>query len=109
MRLFSEQHPERSIDHSFLSEAYRLLDVRLDHAIEHQVEWLFKNSMIQRCLGMQLSLGYYGEQKPRTLCAKIAQGFLDIRAVTLIITHSVKNVLPAAGTDARKAGSLDIP
>jgi len=104
MQLFSEQHPQDSIDGDFLDEAYRALDVRLDHVVEPQVEWLFKNLMIQKCLGMQLSLGYNGEHQPRMLRAKIAQGFLDIRLATLIITYSIKNVLAVAGTDARKAG-----
>jgi len=107
MQLFSEHHPNDSIDDEFLSEVYRALDVRLDHAIEPQVEWLFKNLMIQKCLGMQLSLGYNGDHKPRMLRAKIAQGFLDIRLATLIITYSIKNVLAVAGTDARKAGLLN--
>lgn len=108
MQLLSEQHPEHSIDGDFLNEVYRALDVRLDHVIEPQVEWLFKNLMIQKCLGMQLSLGYNGEDQPRMLRAKIAQGFLDIRLATLIITYSIKNVLAVAGTDARKAGLLNL-
>ena len=107
MQLFSDQHIGNSIADNFLRAAYRALDIRLDHAIEAQIDWLFKNVMIQRCLGVQLSLGYHGDQKPRTLSAKVAQGLLDIRAVTLIITYSVKNAIAAAGTDSRKAGLLD--
>ena len=105
MQLFSKQHLGNDLYGNFLSEAYRALDVRLDHAIEPGIDWLFKNVMVQRCLGVQLSLGFSGKQKPCTLSAKIAQGLLDIRAVTLIITYSVKNAIATASADARKAGS----
>lgn len=106
MQLFSEQHPQSSMDNRFLSEAYRALDIPLDHAIESHMDWMFKNSIIQKVLGMQLSLGYGGEQQARSLRANIAQGFLDIRLATLAITYAIRNALKAAGTDAIKAGSL---
>ncbi|KAL8822394.1 MAG: hypothetical protein Q9191_006872 [Dirinaria sp. TL-2023a] len=108
MQLFSDHHPDSKIDQRILNELYRVLDIRLDHAMRAQPDWLFKNSIIQRCLGSQLSLGYHGTQLPRSLPAKIAQGFLDIRSATLITMYGARKKVPdqQAPTDAERAEEL---
>lgn len=65
--------------------------------------------MVQRCLGMQLSLGSSGERYPRPLPAKIAQAFLDVRSVTLILTYTLKSIAGGSNpeTDRRKQQEID--
>ena len=107
VQLFSDHHPGSKVDQRILNELYRVLEIRLDHAIEAQPELLFRNSMIQRCLGTQLSLGYHGIRLLRSLPAKIAQGFLDIRSATLITMINVKKPPnQQVPTDAERAEEL---
>ena len=108
MQFFSEHYSDSRIDHDVLDVVYRMLDIRLDHAVEPQADWLFKNAMLQRCLGMQLSFGYHGERIGRSLRARIAQGFLDVRAIVLITTYTLKSKPPNqnAESEAKRAGEL---
>lgn len=108
MQRFSEQHPDNEINDKFLLDAYSTLEINLDHSIDSKPDYLFMNPMIQKCFGMQLSIGWQGERAERALRAKIAQGFLDVRAVALAITYCVKNVLSVANTpDTRKADEIN--
>ncbi|KAL8784654.1 MAG: hypothetical protein Q9195_008957 [Heterodermia aff. obscurata] len=95
IQTFSKQHPHGNIERNFLGEICRVLDVRLDHSVEPQLDYLFKNSTIQRCLSMQLSLGFLGKCKSRTLPAKVAHALLDIRATTLVMTYTLRSMTGA--------------
>ncbi|KAG7006694.1 hypothetical protein G7Y79_00013g034660 [Physcia stellaris] len=109
IQLFSKQHPDGNTQRDFLSEIYRVLEVRLDHSLESHPDYLFKSPMVQRCLGMQLSLGSSGERHPRPLPAKIAQAFLDVRSVTLILTYTLKSIAGGANheSDRKKQQEID--
>ena len=116
MQLFAKQYPSSNVEQDFLGEAYRVLDVRLDHSLEANADYLFKSPMVQRCLGTQLALSDSSEQKPRLMPAKIAQAFLNIRSITLSMGYTLKSVSAAINpdndarkqqeSDARKTGML---
>lgn len=113
MQIFLNQHSnvstesaQGSIERVFLSEIYRVLGVNVDHSGDLQPEQLFRNQMIQRCLSMQMSLGYQGEKKHRSLSAKIAWTILNLRFASLIFTFALKrppNVSATEG-DPKKPG-----
>ena len=109
IQTFSRQHPHGNIERNFLSEICRILEVRLDHSMEPQLEYLFKNPMIQRCLSMQLSLGYLGKPKSRSLPAKVAHTLLDIRATTIVMTCTLRNLTgpPNPETDPKKQQEIE--
>ena len=113
MQLFSNQHSnisarsaQGSIEGVFLSEIYRVLGVNVDHSGDPQPEQLFRNQMIQRCLSMQLSLGYQGETKHRSLSAKIAWTILNLRFASLIFAFAFKKPpnMSVAESDNQKPG-----
>ena len=109
MQQFSQQNPPGKVAQDFLREIYRVLEVRLDHAVDPQADYLFRNVIVQRCVGMQLALGYSGERKTRPLPAKLAQAFLDVRSTTLIMMYALKSVTgaPTNENDARKQQEID--
>ena len=58
---------------------------------------------------MQLSLGYLGKRKSRTLPAKVAHALLDIRATTLVMTYTLRSMTAAANpeTDLKKQQEIE--
>ena len=117
MRLFLMQHAnlcsphestESSVERTFLVEIYRVLEVNVDHSINAQPEQLFRNQMVQRCLATQMSLGYEGEKKHRSLPAKVAWAFLNLRYASLIFAWAFKRPsgVPGAERDIMKPGKL---
>ena len=119
MQLFSKHHgfdssqpnvTAGSIDHTFLSEMYRVLGTNVDYALDSNMEALFRNQMIQRFLSMQVSLSYAGEDKYRSLPAKIAWTILNLRFIALCFTFVFKK--PAgpgpsgAESDPKQPGKL---
>jgi mediator of RNA polymerase II transcription subunit 16 len=109
MQLFLIQHSslcsqhelaEGSVERTFLFEVYRVLGVNIDHSIDPQVDQLFRNQMIQRCLSMQMSLSYRGESKHLSLPAKVASTFLTLRYVSLIFAWAFKKPPGVPGTDS---------
>lgn len=98
MQLFLSQHSnisielaQGSVEKVFLSEIYRVLGINVDSSGDLQFEQMFKNQMIQRCLSMQMSLGYRGEKKHRSLPAKVAWTILNLRFASLIFAFAFKN------------------
>lgn len=99
---------ESSFERTFLVEIYRVLNVNVDHSIKPQLEQLFRNPMIQRCLAMQMSLTYQGERKHRSLPAKVAWTFLNLRYASLIFAWACKRPSgdPGGESDMMKPGEL---
>ena len=79
-----------SFEHVFLSEIYRHLSVNADHSMDPQHDKLFRQTIIQRCLSVQASLGYKGERSHRNLTAKLAWTVLNLRmtSMTFAITFN---------------------
>ena len=117
MQLFLVQHStlcsphglnESGFERTFLLEIYRVLNVNIDHSIKPQLEQMFRNPMIQRCLAMQMSLSYQGERKHRSLPAKVAWTFLNVRYASMMFAWLCKKPSgDAAGeSDMMKPGRL---
>jgi hypothetical protein len=117
MQLFLIQHSslcsqygltQSSVERTFLVEVYRVLGVNIDHSIDAQAEQLFRNQMIQRCLSMQLSLSYQGEGKHRSLPAKVAWTFLNLRYTSLMFAWALKKPSsgPGADNEAKNPGEV---
>ena len=114
MQLFSIQHSnvstvsaKNNAELVFLNEIYRVLGVNVDHSGDPQPEQLFRNQMIQRCLSMQMSLGYQGEKKHRSLSAKVAWTILNLRFTSLIFTFAFKKPpnVPGIESETKKPGT----
>ena len=96
MQLFLKQHDLElmqpsastgsSVEQTFLSKMYRVSGTDVDYALDPNPELLFRNQMIQRFLSMQVSLSYAGEEKHRSLPAKIAWTILNLRFVAMSFT-----------------------
>lgn len=77
---------------NLLSEIYRVLDVGIDYTLGAggNIETLFRYPLAQRCLGMQLSLGYSGEGQQRSITAKVAWTMLNLRHTSLMLLYAIK-------------------
>ncbi|KAI9671992.1 MAG: mediator complex subunit [Trizodia sp. TS-e1964] len=84
----------------FLSEIYRALNMSVDYSVEPQHDKLFRNTIIQRCLSMQNSLGYGGEGKARTLTAKVAWATLQLRHSALTLALAINGQGRGGGADS---------
>ncbi len=88
-----------ALEHDFLNEIYRVLNVNVDYLSDPQQEKLFRNPMIRGCLSVQASFGFKGAQKHQTLAAKIASTTLNLRVASLTFTFMFSNVnKPSAGS-----------
>lgn len=82
--------------------------MNVDHSIKPQLEHMFRNSMIQRCMAMQMSLSYQGERKHRSLPAKVAWSFLNLRYAAMMFAWLSKKPSgePGSESDMMKPGRL---
>ncbi|KAH0564742.1 hypothetical protein GP486_001870 [Trichoglossum hirsutum] len=87
------------LEHQFLSESQRAIGMNVDYSHEPQYEKLFRNSVIQRCLSLQNTLGYKGEQNHRSLTAKIAWATLHLRLAALTFAITFNNVKSTGGAE----------
>ena len=116
MELFARQLPRvessadqlhwNNIQKTYLNELYRALGVNLDRSIEAQAEKLLRHPMIQRCFSIQASLGYIGEEKPRSLPSKLAWTLLNQRMISMIFAYAFIKSGPES--DLFKPGRKDL-
>lgn len=96
-----------NLEETFLGDVYRVLGANIDHSIDPQPEQLFRNHLTQRCLSMQMSLGYSGEGQHRSLSAKVALTTLNLRFTSLMLAYSFKKPnVPGADSDIKKPGKF---
>lgn len=96
-----------NFEENFLVDIYRVLGVNIDHTAEAQPDQLFRNAVIQRCLSMQMSLGYSGEMQHRSCSSKVALTVLHLRFTSLILAFSFKKPqVPGGESEFRKPGKL---
>ncbi len=117
MQLFTKQHGFEStqlsaaassgVEHTFLSEMYRVLGTSVDYALDSNPDLLFRNPMIQRFLSMQVSLSYAGEEKHRSLPAKTAWAILNLRFIALCFALVFKKPPgpPVTENETKKPGT----
>ena len=97
-----------SMEQTFLSEMYRVLETNVDYALDPNAELLFRNPMIQRFLSMQVSLSYAGEEKHRSLPAKLAWTILNLRFISMCFTIVLSRKLigpPGTENEFKKPGT----
>lgn len=114
IQLFSKQlssareeggHFEGAFETNLFSEIYRVLDVGIDYTLGagENTKTLFKYSLAQRCLGMQLSLGYSGEGQKRSISAKVAWAMLNSRHTSLMLLYAI-NLYKQENSERKKIG-----
>lgn len=83
---------EGAIEANLFSEIYRVLDVAIDYTMGavDNIESLYRYPLAQRCLSMQLSLGYSGEGQQRSISAKVAWTMLNLRHTSLMLIYTLK-------------------
>ena len=69
-----------------LSEIQRVLGIQIDSSMSSQPEPSFRNQYFQRCLNLQSSLGFSGEDFSRSLPALVAWAMLQTRYCTVFLT-----------------------
>lgn len=102
---------EGAIEANLFSEIYRVLDVAIDYTLGagENSETLFKYPLAQRCLGMQLSLGYSGEGQQRSISAKVAWTMLNLRHTSLILFYTIKSYKQESSERKKIGGCLIYP
>ncbi|KAF8474729.1 mediator complex, subunit Med16 [Kalaharituber pfeilii] len=68
---------------ALISEVHKALSLKMDFTSETPNERLFRNPILQRCLSLQTSIYYEGEDAPMHLGAKLAWIFLHLRIASL--------------------------
>ncbi|CAL8583760.1 hypothetical protein XPA_009378 [Xanthoria parietina] len=89
---------------AFLSDMYRILQLKIDYSGDIKIENYLKNALHQKTLSMQLSLGYHGEEQHRTLPSKIAFATLQLRWAALTFLTGLKQI--PAGTSVSAEAEL---
>lgn len=100
---------EGAIQANIFSEIYRVLDVFIDYTLGagENIETLFRYPLAQRCLGMQLSLGYSGEGQHRSISAKVAWTMLNLRHTSLMLLYTIK-IYKQESSEKKKIGGCFI-
>ena len=65
----------------FLTEMYRVLGLQYDYSVDTHPQQIIQNSIIQRCLSTQASLGRAGESQRPSLSAVVAHTTLELRYI----------------------------
>lgn len=102
---------EGAIEANLFGEIYRVLDVAIDYTLGagENIETLFKYPLAQRCLGMQLSLGYSGEGQQRSISAKVAWTMLNLRLTSLMLFYTIKFYKQDSSEKKKIGGCLICP
>ena len=75
----------------FLSEMYRVLGLQYDYSVDSHPQQIIQNTLIQKCLSIQASVGLAGISKRPSLPSIVAQTTLELRHVAytyLLATRS---------------------
>lgn len=86
-----------AVERGILSDVYRALNQSADCSFDPQHDRLARNLMLLRCLSIQDSFGYHGDQTHRTVSGKVARTTLDLRLVSLIFIFAFTPSIKSAG------------
>lgn len=104
--LVAQQYRNPIFNNTFLSEAHRALNLKMDFATESPSERLFRNPLLQRCLSLQNSLDFQGERVNKRLSGKLAWATLHLRVASVAFALTFNNPQRQAGPGgAAAAGS----
>lgn len=97
MQLFQDQHLKDDMSarapmfiNPFLADVHRVLSLVIDYSGDIKTEQYLKNGLHQKTLSMQLSLGYWGDERHRSLSSKIAFATLQLRWTALTFAMGLK-------------------
>ncbi|KAM3562348.1 hypothetical protein MY1884_001847 [Beauveria asiatica] len=106
--LLAISHPlaeKKRLASDWIQEVIKLLKVQIDYTQESHHESLMRNTSLQYCMSIMNSLGFKGENAPRTSQGKFAYIFLNVRIIVVLATLA-SNTPPQARD---KMSPLDEP
>ncbi|KAG0639827.1 mediator complex, subunit Med16 [Tuber brumale] len=89
--LVAQKYRSPTFSNTFLSEAHRALNLKMDFATESPSERLFRNPLLQRCLSLQNSLDFRGERVNKRLSGKLAWATLHLRVASVAFALTFNN------------------
>lgn len=87
--LLAIAHPlaeKKRFAHEWLQELIRMLKIQVDYSEEIHHESLMRNSSLHTCMGIMNSLGFRGENVPRSFQSKFANIGLNVRIIVILTT-----------------------
>lgn len=93
--------------YDWLIELSRVFKINVDYSEEQHYDVLIRNTTIQLCLSIQNSLGFKGENSPRSFGGKFAWIVLQLRNIVVLVTMAANMKVPTANND--KSSPLDDP
>ena len=87
----------------FLSEMYRVLGLHVDYSIDAHPQQIINNGAMQRCMGIQASLGWEGASLRPSLPALVAQTALELKHSAYAVM-ALMRLKPGYDTDSIKLG-----
>ncbi|KAI4108005.1 MAG: hypothetical protein L6R37_001287 [Teloschistes peruensis] len=92
----------QNFTNAFLNDMYRIVSLDVDYSGDKKTETYLKSGLYQKALSMQLSLGYWGEQRHRSLSSKLALAILQLRWAALTFAMGFRTH-PSGSTSAKEA------
>ncbi|KAL8633552.1 hypothetical protein Q9189_000705 [Teloschistes chrysophthalmus] len=92
----------QNFTNAFLNDMYRIVSLDVDYSGDKKTETYLKSGLYQKTLSMQLSLGYWGEQRHRSLSSKLALAILQLRWAALTFAMGFRSH-PPGSTSAKEA------
>ncbi|KAL8781895.1 MAG: hypothetical protein Q9194_000088 [Teloschistes cf. exilis] len=92
----------QNFTNAFLNDMYRIVSLDVDYSGDKKTETYLKSGLYQKTLSMQLSLGYWGEQRHRSLSSKLALAILQLRWAALTFAMGFRTH-PSGSTSAKEA------
>ncbi|RPA95294.1 hypothetical protein L873DRAFT_1745488 [Choiromyces venosus 120613-1] len=89
--LVAQKYRNPTFNNTFLSEAHRALNLKMDFATESPNERLFRNPLLQRCLSLQNALDFRGERVNKRLSGKLAWATLHLRVASVAFALTFNN------------------
>lgn len=85
-----------------------MLKSNVDYSEEVHFDPLIRNTAIQLCLSIQVSLGFKGEFVPRTFSGKFGWIVLQLRNIVVLVTMAANMKVPS-GINNERVSPLENP
>ncbi|RDW88854.1 hypothetical protein BP6252_00886 [Coleophoma cylindrospora] len=92
----------------WLTELSKILKNHVDYSQEVHFDPLIRNTAIQLCLTIQVSLGFKGEFFPRSFAGKFGWIVLQLRSFVVLVTMAA-NMKVASGPSNERSSPLENP
>ncbi|KAL3428047.1 RNA polymerase II mediator complex subunit sin4-like protein [Phlyctema vagabunda] len=91
------------------SELTRMLKSNVDYSEEAHYDPLIRNTVIQLCLSIQVSLGFNGEFLPRSFAGKFGWVVLQLRSIVVLVTMAANVKVPPGPNNGKGMSPLENP